>query len=118
VSDPATSTGAVAIAASLSAISIALIGVDYYAVVWGMLGALVRLAFDDKPTNTVKSAIAVAASTVAASATAHGLAEMASTPGSRGALVSSAFFIGFGAQLFLQSAVEAAAKRLQKFGDR
>lgn len=119
MSEPAGTTVA-AVAASLSALSLALLGVDYYAIVWGLLGALARLALTEEQTTSAKATLAVGASTVLAAGMAHVLAggfEMVTGSGGRGALVSSALALGFGAQILAHRAVEALAARIQRFGE-
>lgn len=119
MNEPTIAAGITAFAATLSAVSLTLLGVDYYAIVWGLLGALSKLALTHEQTTSLRACLAVGASTVLAAGMAHVLADAVSATGSgtRGALVSSALLIGFGAQIFVAQAVEAIAARIQRFGE-
>lgn len=112
-----TTTGAAAFAASISAFSLALIGIDHYAIVWGLIGALSRLAFTEEQLPAMRAAVTVGASTALAAGLAHGIAALAPTESVRNALIFSAVVIGFGAQAIAKTAVEALLARLKKFGE-
>ncbi|MEI6317406.1 MAG: hypothetical protein WCS09_02750 [Pseudomonadota bacterium] len=112
MTDPAALPAAVT-AAWLSSVSLALFGVDYYAIVWGMGGALVMLAWSE-PMGRWRAILTVWASTLTAAALAHTLADMAG--GDRKFLIGAAFLLGLGAQPITQAAVEALAARLRRWG--
>lgn len=107
---------AAAAAAWLSAASLALIGVDYYVIVWGLFGALVWLAFGERSDRT-RAIVTVTASTICAAALAHGIA-VAATDGQRPALIAIAFVVGAGAQPILRACVDALASRIKLFGGK
>lgn len=101
----------------MSALSLALLGVDYYAIIWGMIGALSRLAFTEEQMPAFRAAVTVGASTALAAGLAHGISGLAPTASMRAALIFSAVVIGFGAQAIARATVEALLAKLKRFGD-
>jgi hypothetical protein len=116
MTDPTVNMAA-AYAASASAISLALIGVDYYAIVWGLLGALSMLALT-APVTRARAMVTVAASTACAAALAHFLVDMAGGEGNRSAIIAVAFVLGAGAQPVLLAMVETIVARIRAAGGR
>lgn len=113
MTDPGTLSAA-STAAWLSAFSLALLGVDYYSIVWGMGGALVMLAWGPS-IGRWRAILTVWASTLTAAALAHVLADMAG--GDRKFLIASAFLLGIGAQPLTKAAVEAVTARMRRWGE-
>lgn len=117
MTDP-TANAAAAYAASVSAISLAIIGVDYYAIVWGLLGALSMLALTAPVTRT-RAVFTVMASTACAAAMSHFLVGLvAEDEGSRSAVIAVAFVLGAGAQPLLLEMVESIVMRIRTWGGR
>ena len=111
MSDPAGGSAVVVTMAWLSALSIAMIGVDYYAIVWALAGALVALAWRE-PDSTVCAGVSVAAGTVTGAALGHVGAELVG--GSRQALVAASFTIGLTAQPIAQALAQAVSARIRR----
>jgi len=117
MSDPAVHVAA-AYATSASAISLAIIGVDYYAIVWGLLGALSMLALTAPVTRT-RAVLTVMASTACAAAMSHFLVGLiAEDKESRSAIIAVAFVLGAGAQPVLLEVIEAIVTRIRAWGGR
>jgi ABC-type amino acid transport system permease subunit len=113
MTDPA--AGVVAAAASLSAIFLALVGVDYYSLAWGLGGALVMLTWSEKRLGRTRACLTVWASTITAAAIAHLLVD--SVDGQRSMLVGVSFCVGAGAQHILRAGIEAITERLKRWGE-
>ncbi len=110
-----TTTGVHAIALGLSALSMALLGVDYYALIWGMIGALVALFHTDQGMGRVRSVIYVALSTLCGAALGTGLLSSISSE-SRALLNVASLVAGFGAQKIVTALLKAGLKRIDRIG--
>jgi hypothetical protein len=113
ISDP-TPVGAVATAAWLSAVFLAVFGVDYYSLAWGLGGALVMLTWPETRLGRARACLTVWASTITAAALAHFLVDM--VDGGRSMLVGASFCIGAGAQHILRTTIEAIGERIRRWG--
>lgn len=113
MTDP-TPVGAVAAAAWLSAVFLAIFGVDYYALAWGLGGALVMLTWPETQLGRMRACLTVWASTITAAALAHFLVD--AVGGGRSMLIGVAFCVGAGAQGILRAAIEAIGERIRRWG--
>lgn len=108
----AATSSAAAISAALSATTLALIGVEYFALLWGLIGALLAMGGAASMTR-FRAIVYVALSTLVGAAIGHGvLAFMDST--SRPALILGSLIGGYGAQELIKRAMDAITKRIDK----
>lgn len=103
-----------AVAATLSTISLALFGVDYYSMLYGFVGALFALA-QPESVGRLKAIVFVALSTLVGAAIGNAAVILAGT-NSRGLLILGCLIGGAGAQLLVASAIKALSARIEKFG--
>lgn len=109
-----TTTGVHALALALSTISLALLGVDYYSLLWSLVGALLAL-FQAEKMGRVRSVIYIALSTLVGAACGTGaLSSISST--SRPLLIIGSLVGGFGAQVIVTALLRASVKRIEKLG--
>ncbi|WP_137860808.1 hypothetical protein [Variovorax sp. 3P27G3] len=109
-----TTTVAGAIAAGASAISLALLGVDYYSLIWGMVGALLAL-YQAAKMGRVRSVIFVSLSTLVGAACGTGALSTFQSE-SRPLLIVCSLVAGFGAQLIVTALLRAGINRIDKLG--
>lgn len=109
-----TTTVAGAIAAGASAISLALLGVDYYSLIWGMVGALLAL-YQAAKMGRVRSVIFVSLSTLVGAACGTGALSTFQSE-SRPLLIVCSLVAGFVAQLIVTALLRAGINRIDKLG--
>lgn len=114
MNDP-TITGAHAFATALSALSLALLGVDYYSLIWGMVGAQVALFQNQERMGRVRSVIYIALSTLVGAAVGTGTMSFFSSE-SRALLIVCSLVGGFGAQKIVAGLLNAGLARIGKMG--
>lgn len=112
--EPAVSA-AHALALALSTVSLALLGVDYYSLVWGMIGAYVALFQGQRTMGRVQSVIFVALSTLVGAAVGTGVLSFFSSE-SRALLNLCSLVAGFGAQKVVTALLNAGLSRIAKIG--
>jgi len=111
----ATSSGTVAAwVAWFSAVLLALLGVNYYALLGAFAGVLFTIS-TVRPGPLWRMVPAVAITTFVAAALGQGLAESADM-GPRSALIAVCVVIGAGGQVIVQAAIAAVVARLEKLG--
>jgi hypothetical protein len=109
-----TITTADAIAAGASTITLALLGVDYYSLIWGMVGALLAL-YQAEKMGRVRSVIFISLSTLVGAACGTGaLHTLEST--SRPLLIVLSMVAGFGAQVIVTALLRAGLNRIDRLG--
>lgn len=114
MTEPTTSAAAAGLAASLSGITLALLGVEYYALLWALVGAL--LAMSAAASMTRGRAIAyVALSTLVGAAFGHFAIAMLGAA-NRPLLIIFSLVGGAGAQQLVFTAIAAIASRIAKTG--
>lgn len=111
----ATSTTTVASwAAYLSAVTLALLGVDYYALL-GAFGGVLFMLSSVRPTGRCRVVLTVSVTTFVAAALGQGLAAAFGLTG-RAIVIAISVVVGAGGQVIVQAAVAAIVARLQKLG--
>lgn len=110
MTEPTTTTAA--IASGLSAFTLSLFGVDYYALVWGLIGAM--FAQGKTTTMTRKQAVIyVIISTLAGAAIGSGIHAIFFTGTNKPVLVLLSLAGGAGAQKIVDAAVCVIANKLE-----
>lgn len=110
-----TTAGVHAISLMLSAFFMAVLGVDYYSLIWGMVGALVALFQTEQPMGRVRSVIYIALSTLCGAAIGSGVLSSISSE-SRALLILLSLVGGFGAQKIVTALLKAGIARIEKMG--
>ena len=108
-----TTAGVHAFALALSALTMSLLGVDYYSLVWGMVGAQFALFQNDVPMGRVRSVIYIALSTLIGAAVGTGILSIFSSE-SRALLILVSLVGGFGAQKIVTELLNAGLARIGK----
>ena len=108
-------TGAHAIALTVSTASIALLGVDHYSLIWGMVGALTALFVKEDSMGRVRSVIYIALSMLVGAAVGTGVLSFFNSE-SRGMLIVASLIAGFGAQKIVTALLSAGIARIEKIG--
>lgn len=116
-----TTAAAASLAATLSASTLALLGVDYHALIWGLAGSLFALSQIDQPSGkprTRTGAVAlVVVSTLAGAALGGALASLIGE-GKTHWLVASAFLVAAGGTVVVGEGVQSLVAVLRKLGGR
>jgi apolipoprotein N-acyltransferase len=107
-----TTTLASVLAASASTITLALIGVDHYSLVWGLVGALLAL-YQSAPMGRAKSVIFVALSTMIGAALGTATQEWLDST-SRPLLIVASLIGAFGAQAIITTLLRTALERIDR----
>ncbi len=97
---------------TLSAALLALLGVDYYALLWGIIGAIFSLSYLPPMGKRAAVATVVISSMIGA---AFGTA-LAEKTGSRSLLIVLALVAAAGAQPIMAAAVRALVRRVARLG--
>lgn len=98
------------LASWLSAATMALLGVEYVALLWGFFGALFSLRLTP-PETRVAAAVTILLSTLAGAALAGVIA--AKIGGGKNEQIAAAFIVGAGAKLIVSALLEGVANRLR-----
>lgn len=110
-----TTSGVHAVALTLSAVFMALLGVDYYSLLWGLFGALLALFQNVDRMGRVRSVIFIVLSTLAGAAVGSAvLTSIASE--SRALLIVFSMVGGFGAQKIVTALLNAGISRIERMG--
>lgn len=107
-----TATIAGALAAGASTVTMALLGVDHYSLVWGLVGALVAL-YQADTMGRVKSVVFVALSTLIGAAAGTGVQAWFETT-SRPLLIVASMTGGFGAQAIITTVLRIGLEWLDR----
>lgn len=99
-----------ALAASASGITLALLGVDYYSLLYGMVGALFAL-HEAEPMPRTRAVLFVVLSTLAGAALGNGVLAVAGT-NSRALLLVGCIVCGFGTQAILARLLRVLVGRI------
>lgn len=103
-----------ALAATLSTISLALFGVDYYSMLGGFLGALLALP-QAESMGRFKALLFVALSTLVGAVIGNVLVVLAGST-ARPLLILGCIVGGAGAQLLVATVIKALTTRIEKLG--
>lgn len=109
-----TTTLAGAIAAGASTITMALLGVDYYSLIWGMVGALLAL-YQAEKMGRIRSVIFISLSTLVGAACGTGALDAIKSE-SKPLLIVFSLVAGFGAQVIVTALLRAGINRIDKLG--
>jgi hypothetical protein len=112
VSEPTTSAAVLA-GAWLSSAVLSLLGVEYFALVWGVGGAVFALTLTSPETR--KAAIVSVLSSALAGA-ALGSAIAAQLGGGKQAMIALSFLVAAGAKPIVSAAIKALENRITKVG--
>ena len=112
--EPATS-GVKAIVIGLSGVAMSLLGVDYYSLIWAMVGALWALFLNTERMGRVRSVIYVSLSTcIGAAVGTAGVSLLTSE--SRALLIVLSMVVGFGAHRVMSALLASTLQRIDKLG--
>lgn len=112
--EPTTSITAGSIAAALSGITLALLGVDYYALLWGLVGAVLALG-QAAPMTRGRAVAYVVLSALVGAALGHALISFTGSI-SRPMLILGSLVGGAGAQIIIAALIKAVVTRVEKTG--
>lgn len=112
--EPTTSTVLAAVAGGISTITLALLGVDYYSLIWSMVGTLLAL-YQAERMGRLRSVIFVVLSTLIGAALGSGLMDFWGSS-SRPVLIAVSLVSGFGAQLIVTALLRAGINRIERLG--
>lgn len=105
---------AAAITAAISAVTLALFGVDYYSMLWGFVGSLVALT-QTSPMSRARAIFFVSLSTFVGAAIGNAAIDFANST-SRPMLLLGCLVGGAGSQLLINTMISALAERIKKIG--
>ena len=114
-------TFAAGVIATASTVTLAILGVDYYSLIWAMVGALLAL-YQAEKMGRIRSVLFVVLSTLIGAAlgtvSAVGLQRMAPTLFTelRPLLIAASLIAGFGAQLIVTALLRASLSRIGRLG--
>ncbi len=100
--------------ATASTVTLAILGVDYYSLIWAMVGTLLAL-YQAERMGRVRSVIYVTLSTLVGAAVGTGTMSFF-TSESRGMLIVVSCVSGFGAQVIVTALLKAGVHRIKKLG--
>lgn len=104
-------SGAAAFAATASAITSAIFGVDYFAIVWGFIGSMFAL-INNEPTNKLWAIAYVSLSSLIGAAIGSALYEYLAPNQPKIILIALCAIVGFGSKRLLTSAIRGGEKKL------
>ena len=113
--EPTTTTVSV-LAATASTISLALLGVDYYSLVWAMFGAMLAV-YQSEKLGRVRAVAFVFLSTLIGAACGTAVLEWAAST-SRPLLILASLVAGSGAQLLVKALLQASLRQIGKLGGK
>lgn len=107
--------GAAATIAAISATLLAILGVDYYSLLWASVAAGAHLLYSDK-TNNVRAIFITLSSALIGAALGTAVAELPWMPGSgnRSLLISSSIVCATGARLLVVTLIDAMVSQIRK----
>lgn len=111
---PAEPTSVTIAIATLSAFTLSLLGVDYYSLLWALIGALLAL-YQSEPMRKWRTMWFIALSTLVGAACGTGGYEVVAS-NSRPVLIVLSLVAGYGAQLIVTALLGAGVKRIEKLG--
>lgn len=116
MADPATATTAASLAAAVSGVTLAMLGVDYYSLLYGMVGAFLALG-STETMGRGKAVVYVVLSTIVGAALGN-LAVLVLAPATqaRAPLIVGCMLGGYGAQALASTLLKAALKRIDAIG--
>lgn len=113
---PEPTTSASVIVGAISMATLALLGVDYYSLLWALVGALLAL-YMAEPMGKVRTVCFIALSTLIGAACGTGaMAAIASD--SRPLLILSSLVAGYGAQIVVTALLSAGVRRIERLGGK
>jgi urea transporter len=115
MAEPATTTAA-SVAAAVSGITMALLGVDYHAVLYGFVGALIAVS-QSQHTSRWRAVVSVVLSTVTGAVLGTAVVQALGLEG-RASLLLGCIVGGAGAQALVLGLVRAAGSRIERLGDK
>ena len=114
MTEPTTSAAAAGIAASISGVTLALIGVDLHALLWSLVGAL--FVMGEAPSmGRVRAVFYIVLTMLVGAALAHGLMAVAGVQNPY-ILNGLAVVFGAGAQRVVSALIKAAESKIGKLG--
>ncbi len=115
MTDP-TTTSAAAFAAMLSGVTLAMLGVDYYSLLYGMVGAFLALGSTETAGRGKAVAYVCMSTLVGAVVGNAALAFMPESMQVRQVLILGCLVGGYGAHLIAKAVLDAVLRRINKFG--
>jgi urea transporter len=115
MAEPATTTAA-SVAAAVSGITMALLGVDYHAVLYGFVGALIAVS-QSQHTSRWRAVVSVVLSTVTGAVLGTAVVHALGLDG-RASVLLGCIVGGAGAQALVLGLVRAAESRVSRMGDK
>lgn len=109
-------TTAASVAAAASGVTMALLGVDYYSVLYGLIGALIAVG-QAQHTSRWRAVASVVLSTITGAVLGTVVVEALSLTG-RASLLLGCIVGGAGAQALVLALVKAAGERINRIGGR
>lgn len=109
-----TSMTAASVAATLSGITLAMLGVDYYALLGGLVGAMLAMG-QAAPMTRARAVLYVVLSAIAGAMLGHGAVTLAGNT-ARPMLIICSLVAGAGAQALIAALIGAAIERIKKAG--
>jgi hypothetical protein len=114
MTEPTTSTAAAGLAASLSGVTMALIGVEWYALFWSLIGALFVMG-ESPSMGRGRAVLWVVLTMLIGAALAHGFVAAFDLK-NRAILIGFSAVFGAGAQRVVSALIRAAESKIDKFG--
>lgn len=111
-----TTTSATSMAAAVSGITLALLGVDYYSLLYGMIGALLAVSHSERMARG-KAIAFVGLSTVIGAVLGSAAVEMAGAT-SRTMLIFGCVIGGAGAQGFVAALIRLGTAKIDQWGTK
>lgn len=99
-----------------SALTLAVLGVDYYSLIWSLVGTFGALYWREQRVGSIRSVLYVALSTLVGAAIGTALMAGAGST-SRPILILLSLVCGFGAQAILTALLEAGLERIKRRSD-
>lgn len=115
MAEPATTTAA-SMAAAASGVTMALLGVDYHSVLYGLIGALIAVS-QSQHTSRRRAVVSVVLSTVTGAVLGTAVVQALGLEG-RASLLLGCIVGGAGAQALVLGLVRAVGSRIERLGDK
>lgn len=112
MAEPTTTAGLIVGAISMA--TLALLGVDYYSLLWALVGALLAL-YQSESMGKVRTVIFILLSTLIGAACGTGALAFVNSE-SRPLLILASLVAGYGAQIVVTALLNAGVKRIEKLG--